>query len=487
MEYAIAVFDVGKTNKKLLLFSDDLKPVHVESIRIGEVRRDDILCDDAERLEGWLRERLRDASRKYRIKGVNVSTYGATLAYMSRGSRIFPIISYNQDIEPEVRREFYERFGSPLELYKITGTPPYGRLIVAGLQIYWFRRRFPEIFGKVDRILFLPQYLLYWLSGLEAGEVTSIGCHTYLYDLRSMDWSVVARDLEVDKRSPDLVNVWDEVGTFDLDGSRVVAAPGIHDSNASILPFALEGRDALVASTGTWCVFMYPRAEFDPKPGDLDRDVVYYVNPYKKPVRSSRFAGGYEHDHYVKLIENRFGVDPRGMGLDPEILSEIISGRRDFVAPGLIEKTGQFQRSKPRIIGGGFEKSAKYAYHVLILSLAIQSRIAIDLISEGRRPEVIVLGGFANNEIYLQMLSALLQENRVFKSMFPETTGLGAAICCKCAIEGARPEDVRAKPPLMEVPKPEIDLDKLEKYVSAFVEVCSEGRAEEKDISAGSQ
>ena len=475
MEYAIAVFDIGKTNKKLLLFSEDLNPIHVESIRIGEVRKDNILCDDIERLEDWLRERLRNASRKYRIKGVNVSTYGATLAYMSRGSRAFPVISYNQDIEPEIRQEFYERFGSPLELYRITGTPPYGRLIVAGLQIYWFRRRFPEIFKNVDRILFLPQYLLYSLSGLEASEVTSIGCHTYLYDLRNMDWSVIARDLEVDRRSPDLVNVWDEVGTFDLDGSRVVAASGIHDSNASILPFALEGGDVLVASTGTWCVFMYPRAEFDPKPSDLDKDVVYYVNPYRKPVRSSRFAGGYEHDHYVRLIERRFGVDPRGMGFDPGILNEIISRRRDFVAPGLIEKTGQFQKSKPRIIGDGFEKSASYAYHVLILSLAIQSYIAIDLISEGRRPDIIVLGGFANNEPYLLTLSALLHKNNVFKSMFPEMTGLGTAICCKCAIEGVKPEDVKAKPPLRKVPKPEIDLDKLEKYVNAFVEVCSGG------------
>ena len=99
MEYAIAVFDIGKTNKRLLLFSEDLTPIHVESIRIGEVRKDNILCDDIERLEDWLRERLRNASRKYRIKGVNVSTYGATLAYMSRGSRAFPVISYNQDIE----------------------------------------------------------------------------------------------------------------------------------------------------------------------------------------------------------------------------------------------------------------------------------------------------------------------------------------------------------------------------------------------------
>jgi len=476
MEYAMAIFDIGKTNKKLLIFSDDLKPVHIESVKIGEVRKDNLLCDDIEKIESWLHEKLRVVSRKYEIKGLNISTHGATLAYLSKGSRIFPIVSYNQEIEPEIRQEFYERFGSPLELYKITGTPPFGRLIVAGLQIYWFKRRFPEIFRKVDRILFFPQYLLYSLSGFEASEVTSIGCHTYLYDLRNMSWSMVARELEVDKRSPSIMDVWDEVGTFNLNGSRIVAAPGIHDSNASVLPFALEGRDVLVASTGTWCVFMYPGVGFNPKASDLDKDVVYYVNPYKEPVKSSRFAGGYEHDHYAKLIERKFGVDPRGIDLDPEVLDEIISRRKDFVTPGMIEKTGQFQKSKPRIIGNGFERSAKHAYHILILSLAIQSYIAINLISEGRRPDIVVLGGFANNELYLSVLSALLHENKVFRSIFSETTGLGTAICCKCAIEGVKPEDIKAKPSLQEILKPEIDLDKLEKYVNEFVEVCSGDR-----------
>jgi len=74
------------------------------------------------------------------------------------------------------------------------------------------------------------------------------------------------------------------------------------------------------------------------------------------------------------------------------------------------------------------------------------------------------------------VLSALLHENKVFRSIFSETTGLGTAICCKCAIEGVKPEDIKVKPPLQEILKPEIDLDKLEKYVNEFVEVCSGDR-----------
>ena len=51
---------------------------------------------------------------------------------------------------------------------------------------------------------------------------------------------MVARDLEVDKRFPDLINVWDEIEMLDLDDSHVMAASGIHNPNTSILPFALK-------------------------------------------------------------------------------------------------------------------------------------------------------------------------------------------------------------------------------------------------------
>lgn len=473
MEYAMAIFDIGKTNKKLLVFSDDLAPIHVESIRIGEVEKNGVLCDDVEKLENWFSERLKRIAERYAIRGLNVSTHGATLAYLSRGSLAFPIISYNHDIEHEIRREFYDRFGSPLELYRITGTPPYGRLIIAGLQVYWFSRRFPEIFSRVDRILFFPQYLIYSISGLEANEITSIGCHTYLYDLRTMDWSIIARDLGVDALSPKLVNVWNPLGEFGLSGLRIVAAPGIHDSNASILPFMSERRNILLASTGTWCVFMHPRGGFNPKPEDLDRDVVYYVSPYGDPIRSSRFAGGYEHDYYAELIKERFRIDPRKMPLKIDALRKLIKYKRDFITPGLIEKTGQFQRSKPRIIGDAFYKDPALAYHLLNLDLAIQSYIAIRLIMNEGEPDIVVLGGFANNDIYLSILSTLFPENRVFRSTTPEITGLGAAICCKCAIEGLKPDEISIKPSLQEIPKLELDLDGLEEYVSLFTEFSS--------------
>jgi len=471
--YYLAIFDIGKTNKKFLIFTEELEVVYSENTRIGEIKKNGILCDDNERLEEWMREVLISASRKYRIRGLNISTHGATLAHLSKGALAFPIVSYNHDIKPEVREAFYQRYGSARELYEITGTPPYGRLIIAGLQIYWLHHQFPDVFSRVDKILFFPQYLLYVLSKLEVSEITSIGCHTYLYDLRNMDWSFIARDLNVDNLCPSIIDVWGKAGEFNINDSKIIAAPGIHDSNASIIPFIAGRQDALIASTGTWCVFMYPRAEFAPRVDDLKRDVVYYINAYRRPVRASRFAGGYEHDHYLKLILEKFNIDPRGMVLDIEILEELLREKKDFIMPGLIENTGQFQGSKPGIIGDKFYKDVKKAYHLLNLSLAIQSYIGIRLITDEEKPPIVVLGGFTNNNIYLSILSTLLIQQPVLKSLFSEITGLGAAICCKCAVEDLKPHEIKVKPPLEEIPKLEIDYDALENYVNKFIDLAS--------------
>ena len=473
MGYAITVFDIGKTNKKLIVFDEDLKPLFEDKTRIGEVVKNGILCDDAERIVAWMKSSFHNVLKRYDVKALAVTTHGATVTYLSGGKLGFPIVSYNHDIDEKIRRMFYEEFGDPFSLYSITGTPPWGRLLNVGVQIYWFKKSYPEKFAETDTMLFFPQYLTYELSGIKSCEVTSSGCHTYLFDLRKKWWSLVAEGLEVDQRFPEFTEVWRPIGELSIDGSEIAVTPGIHDSNASILPYVARGREFVFASTGTWCVFMNPYSGFNPRREHLEQNILYYADPFSRPVKSLIFPGGYEHDHYVKLIEEKFGVSPLGISPSLEVIEEILKRRRDFITPGLVEKSGRFPYSKPRIIGDLFFKDPRYAYHVLNLSLAIQSYAAVESISEEKKLDVIVQGGFANNEIYLLILSALLPDSKVLRSGFSETTGLGAALCAKCALEGLKPEDIEVEIPVEEVPKSMIDQDKLSQYVEEFMSVVT--------------
>lgn len=479
MEEVIAVFDIGKSNKKFLIFSDDLKPIYSEVKRIDEIEVNGLLCDDAGSITSWMKTALLEASRRWHIKALAITTFGATIANLKGGSLRLPIISYNQEVEMHIKDGFYREFGSPLELYMRTGTPPYGQLLNAGIQVYWIREKYPEAFREIDEILFLPGYLTYALTGFKSCEITSIGCHTYLYDICRGGWSNVAEGLNVDSRSPEMLDVWEPLGEFEYGGLKAIVTPGIHDSNACLLPYIARGRDFLLASTGTWCVFMHPGGDFSPRGEDLHRDVLYYIDAYHRPVRSSRFKGGFEYDYYTSIIRDRFKVKPESIPLEIDVMEDILRRREDFITPGLVAGSGQFQQSKARIIGGAFNRSAREAYHLLNIYLAIESYVAINLITEGKNVDIVVQGGFAKNNIYLATLSALFPRNKVLKAIFPEATGLGAALCAKSALEGKRPHELDIR--LMdlgeeEVPKPPIDVDALIGYLDALIREASSDR-----------
>jgi sugar (pentulose or hexulose) kinase len=59
-EKVIAIFDVGKTNKKVLLFDYNLNIVSEIEEKFAEIKDDDgFECDDIERIEKWIIEMIK--------------------------------------------------------------------------------------------------------------------------------------------------------------------------------------------------------------------------------------------------------------------------------------------------------------------------------------------------------------------------------------------------------------------------------------------
>lgn len=78
---AIAIFDIGKTNKKLLLFNEQYQVLHEESRQFGEIQDEDgFACEDVERLSEWIKEKVNALlnNEQYTIKAINFSAYGAS-------------------------------------------------------------------------------------------------------------------------------------------------------------------------------------------------------------------------------------------------------------------------------------------------------------------------------------------------------------------------------------------------------------------------
>ena len=105
-ETVIAIYDIGKTNKKIILFNEDFKIVSEIEEKFAEIHDDDgFECDDIEHIERWIKESLTGLvhSDKYELKAVNFTTYGATLVYLDEnGKRLTPVYNYLKPIDEKI-------------------------------------------------------------------------------------------------------------------------------------------------------------------------------------------------------------------------------------------------------------------------------------------------------------------------------------------------------------------------------------------------
>jgi sugar (pentulose or hexulose) kinase len=194
MKETIAIFDIGKTNKKVLLFDKDLNMVYQKEQKFPEIKdEDNFLCDDIHLIDQWIKNTLAElsANPEYNIKAVNFSTYGATLMFIDEnGNPLTPLYNYLKPMPAAITDDLYAKHGGVAEFSRKTASPAMG-FLNSGLQILWLKKTRPEVYEKVKHILHFPQYCSYILSKNTVSEHTSIGCHTAMWDFDEMryhDW-----------------------------------------------------------------------------------------------------------------------------------------------------------------------------------------------------------------------------------------------------------------------------------------------------------
>ena len=167
-EAVIAIFDIGKTNKKVLLFDDYYRVVHEENKQLEETTDEDgFACEDVELLSSWIVDvfdRLVKDDR-FQIKAVNFSAYGASFVYLDKDKQVIPpLYNYLKPFPAELQKHFYDTYGGEIKVSKDTASPVLGNLN-SGMQLYRLRHEKPAVFAEIKYALHLPQYLCFLLSG----------------------------------------------------------------------------------------------------------------------------------------------------------------------------------------------------------------------------------------------------------------------------------------------------------------------------------
>ncbi|MCC5965582.1 MAG: FGGY-family carbohydrate kinase [Natronohydrobacter sp.] len=424
----IAVIDIGKTNAKLALVRlSDLSEIAVMTLPNRVLPGPPYPHFDVSGHWAFLLDGLAQFHAEHGISAITVTTHGAAAALLAAdGSLAAPILDYEHD-GPDEYAAAYDAIRPP---FSETGSPRLSMGLNLGAQLHWQFKTDPALWGKVRHIVTYPQFWAYLLTGVLATDVTSLGCHTDLWNPNEGAFSKLTATLGVTEKiapprqpadilGPVLPSVAQRTGL----AHDTPVHCGIHDSNASLLPHIMSRKPPFsVVSTGTWVVAMAVGG----KPVTLDpaRDTLVNVSAYGEAVPSARFMGGREHN---------IALGGASLDADDQQILDVLT-KRSMLLPALVPESGPYAGMRARWVGeepapGSGQRSAAVGFY-----LALVTARCLELI--GHDGPVIVEGPFASNKSFLWMLGAA-SSSPVIPMNSATGTSQGAALLSGCSRTGA--------------------------------------------------
>ena len=413
----IAVFDIGKTNKKLILFDEQLKIVFEHADQFAEIKDEDgFPCDDLEKLNNFVFESLQKVLSKpeFEIKGLNFTAYGASFVYIDEsGKPLSPLYNYLKPYPETLLDQFYSCYGGQTEFAKETASPVLGSLN-SGMQLYRIKQERHELLNRIKYALHLPQYLSFLISGKSCSDITSIGCHTNLWDFRKNNYHHwLENENLIDKLAPILPS--DTVIRTNFEGQSFDVGIGLHDSSSALIPYLVNFKEPfLLISTGTWCISLNPFNASPLSTFELESDCLCYLHYEGKPVKASRLFAGNEHEQELNRI-SKFFSEPRTkyeqMNFNPAFRNYL--DQEDVYSGNDLSSYASDQE----------------AYHRLMIHIIKQQKISSELVINGSDVKrIFVDGGFSKNSIYMNLLSIVFSEMEVYAASMAQSTAMGAAL-----------------------------------------------------------
>lgn len=397
----IAIFDIGKTNKKLFLFTENYEIVYEKSTQFSEITDEDgDACEDLKLLSKWVNETFEEVlqSPDFEIKALNFSTYGASFVHLdAEGKVIAPLYNYLKPYSEELKKQFYDNYEGEQVFSRKTASPVLGNLN-SGMVLYRLKYENPALFAQIRYSLHLPQYISFLFTGKYFSDITSIGCHTNLWDFEQNNYHEwLEKEGIIEKLAP--INADTHLSTNEL-----IIGTGLHDSSAALIPYlaTFKGQKFVLISTGTWCITLNPFNHTPLTDEELRQDCLAYMQYTGEPVKASRLFAGYEHEQIIKQLSEQFHT-PLDYYKEVKFDAKLV----DFLDDHTYES----------------------AYHQLILNLVNKQIISTKwVLNDDSVKKLFVDGGFGNNEIYMNLLAKAFPKMEVYAASVAQATALGAAL-----------------------------------------------------------
>jgi L-fuculokinase len=423
---ATIVLDIGKTNVKLVLIAAD-GAVLAEQRSPNAILPDGLYPHhDTERIWDWMLTAMKSFSSMAQVGAIVPVTHGATAAMVDDEGLVLPVLDYEFEL-PASQRAHYAVQRPP---YSATSSPQLPAGLNLGAQLAWQAQAFPKQFRRARHILMYPQYWAWRLSGVAASEVTSLGCHTDLWQPSRQQYSSLVERMGWSRLFPSLRPAWAPLNVLkpelaELTGlladCRVLC--GIHDSNASLLRHLIPATPGAVApmspspavlSTGTWVIAAAPGMPLD---GLREQgDMLANSNALGQAVACMRFMGGRE-----------FG-ELAGADAEPctaEDLQTLIE-QKTMALPCFSSAGGPFA-GRAGSVTGPAPDNARQRYALATLYCVLMSDYCLtELGVSAPGAAVVVEGSFTGNPWFGPLLAALRPQQKIGSTDDASGTTCGA-------------------------------------------------------------
>ncbi len=427
---AIVVMDIGKTNAKLCVVDAQTGAlVSTDTTHTRTIDSPPYLHLDTASLWDWYTAGLKRLQQNTLIDTIVVTAHGATAALLDDDGLVLPVMDYEFSGLDEFRAEYDLR----CDEFEQTYSPKLPLGLNVGRQLYWQRARCEARFNRAKYLLPYTQYWSWLLTGKAVSEVSTIGSHTDLWNPLEKRYSDFAVREGFAELFPKTLHASESLGSLRAsvqaatgidDHCKVLV--GIHDSNASLVPWMSNRAEPFtVMSTGTWVIIF---SLGTPLPGILaERDCTANVTIHSEPVACARFMGGREYGAIA-------GRESSVIATEADLLSIIEHGV--FALPAFAETGGPYPGLNGLIQSSiTLSNSQRHALASLYCALVSDESLGL-CYSSG---DIIVEGAYAKNSLLLQCLAVFRDKQTVYASADSTGTTMGAAML---ATDNVKPPDL---------------------------------------------
>jgi len=433
----VAVLDVGKTNAKVAVVDlTNLTELTVRKAPNAVLPGPPYPHVDTDALWAFFRTSLCDLGRDVQIDGLAVTAHGACgVLLTATGDLAAPVLDYEFD-GPEETRKTYDGLRPD---FAETGSPNLRNGLTLGAQIHWQLSRDPDLRRRISHVVTWPQYWTWRLTGKRTCDISSLGCHTDLWNPHLGTWSSLPDRLGLAGRFASPTRPGEIIGTLtpalqtELGLRAVPVLCGIHDSNASLVPHLLQQEPPFaVVSTGTWVVAMAvggARCTLDPS-----RDTLINVSAFGDAVPSARFMGGREFDLVAGGELAATTEDSVRRVLDSHLM----------LLPAVVSDSGPFRGCDALWSDAPPDDATLHV--ALAFYLALMTAACLRLI--GAAGPTLVEGPLARNPLFCRMLQSST-ERPLTASAASTGTAVGAALLFSPRIRTPQESEAQAVDPRM--------------------------------------